>query len=172
MELSNASLEEDFSQLLPDMLKQMPLTSVQFTTTDYLELLNTICGDSHFVKSGSSYENTFLNEGGITGTFTLYTSGGKVNGYAMELKADPAVVGAEMTMSIAMKGSKMEMAMNVAASQGDEETYRMDLSLDLAMDGTYQSTSAKPATEPPAGATVVDLMDMMGGALPETLPAA
>ena len=35
----------------------------------------------------------------------------------MELKADPAVVGAEMTMSIAMKGSKMEMAMNVAASQ-------------------------------------------------------
>lgn len=177
MELSNASLEEDFSQLLPDMLKQMPLTSVQFTTTDYLELLNTICGDSHFVKSGSSYENTFLNEGGITGTFTLYTSGDKVNGYAMELKADPAVVGAEMTMSIAMKGSKMEMAMNVAASQGEGQEgsgtlYQMDLTLDLAMDGTYQSTSAKPATEPPAGATVVDLMDMMGGALPETLPAA
>lgn len=177
MELSNASLEEDFSQLLPDMLKQMPLTSVQFTTTDYLELLNTICGDSHFVKSGSSYENTFLNEGGITGTFTLYTSGDKVNGYAMELKADPAVVGAEMTMSIAMKGSKMEMAMNVAASQGEGQEgsgtlYQMDLTLDLAMDGTYQSTNAKPATEPPAGATVVDLMDMMGGALPETLPAA
>lgn len=177
MELSNASLEEDFSQLLPDMLKQMPLTSIQFTTTDYLELLNSICGDSHFVKSGSSYENTFLNEGGITGTFTLYTSGDKVNGYAMELKADPAVLGAEMTMSISMKGSKMEMAMNVAASQGEGQEgsgtlYQMDLTLDLAMDGTYQSTSAKPATEPPAGATVVDLMDMMGGALPETLPAA
>ena len=177
MELSMSSMEEDFSQLLPTVLKGLPLNSVQFTTTDYLALINSICGDSHFVKSGSSYKNTFLNEGGITGTLTISTSGDKVNGYAMELKADPAVLGAEMTMSIAMKGSKMEMAMNVAASQGEGQEgsgtlYQMDLTLDLAMDGTYQSTSAKPATQPPAGAAVVDLMDMMGGALPETLPAA
>ena len=176
MELSNASLEEDFSQLLPDMLKQMPLTSVQFTTTDYLALINSICGDSHFVKSGSSYKNTFLNEGGITGTLTISTSGDKVNGYAMELKADPAVLGAEMTVSMSMKGSKMEMDMNVAASQGEgqegEIISQVDITLDMTMDGTYQSTNAEPATQPPAGATVVDLMDMMGGALPETLPAA
>lgn len=173
MELSYASLEQDFSQLLPTVLKDLPLNSVQFTTSDYLALLNTICGDSHFVKSGSNYVNTFLNEGGIQGTFTLYTSGGAVNGYAMELKADPAVVGAEMTLSAVMKGSKMEMVLNVAAAQdAGEDIPEVSITVDMNMDGTYQSTSAQPATQPPAGATVVDLMDMLGGALPETLPAA
>ena len=94
MELSAASMEEDFAQLLPTILKSMPLTSVQFTASDYLGLLNTICGDSRFVKSGANYVNTFLNEGGITGTFTISTNGSQVNGYAMEVKADPAVTGA------------------------------------------------------------------------------
>ena len=177
MELSYASLEEDFDQLLPMVLEELPLTSVQFTTTDYLTLLNSICGDSHFVKSGSAYVNTFLNEGGITGTFTLYTSGGKVNGYAMELAADPQILGAEMGLTVSMKGSKMELAMNVAASQGEGQEgsgilYQMDLTLDLAMDGTYRSTNAKPATEPPAGATVVDLTALLSGGLADTLPAA
>ena len=171
MELSTASVEEDFSQLLPTVLKDLPLNSVQFTTSDYLKLLNTICGDSHFVKSGSNYVNTFLNEGGIQGTFTLYTSAGKVNGYAIELKADPAVVGAEMTLSAAMKGSKMEMVLNVAAAQkAGEDIPEVSITLDMDMDGTYQSTSSKPVTEPPAGATVVDLMDLME--MPEVLPAA
>lgn len=176
MELSYASLEEDFSQLLPTVLKDLPLNSVQFTTTDYLALLNTICGDSHFVKSGSDYVNTFLNEGGLQGTFTISTSGGAVNGYAMELKADPDVLGAEMAITASMQGSKMEMAMNMDLSQGEgqdgEIISEIVITLDMTMDGTYQSTSAQPATQPPAGATVVDLMDMLGGALPETLPAA
>ena len=57
-----------------------------------------------------------MDEQGITGTFTLYTSAGKVNGYAMELKADPAVVGAEMTLTAAMKGTKMNVSMKVAGS--------------------------------------------------------
>lgn len=176
MELSYASLEEDFSQLLPTVLEDLPLNSVQFTTTDYLALLNTICGDSHFVKSGSNYVNTFLNEGGIQGTFTISTRGGDVNGYAMELKADPDVLGAEMAITASMQGSKMEMAMNMDLSQGEgqdgEIISEIVITLDMTMDGTYQSTSAQPATQPPAGATVVDLMDMLGGALPETLPAA
>ena len=171
MELSNASLDESFSQLLPQMLKDMPLNSVAFTTTDYLELLNTICGDSHFVKSGSSYVNTFLNEGGIQGTFTLYTSGGKVNGYAMELKADPNVAGGELSITTSMKGSKMELAMNMAASQGEGQEgsgtlYQVDMTLDMMMDGTYQTTSTQPATEPPAGASVVDLMELLGSLIP------
>ena len=176
MELSYASLGEDFSQLLPDVLQQAPLTSVQFTTTDYLAMLNAICGDSHFVKSGSDYVNTFLDVNGIQGTLTLSTDGDKVNGYAMELKADSAVVGAELTMSIAMKGSQMEMNLYVAASQGEgqesEIISQVDVTLDMTMDGTYEATSDQPVTQPPAGAAVVDLMEMMGGAWAETIPAA
>lgn len=168
MELSAASMEEDFAQLLPTILKSMPLTSVQFTASDYLGLLNTICGDSRFVKSGANYVNTFLNEGGITGTFTISTNGSQVNGYAMEVKADPAVTGAEMTLSASMKGSKLEMAMNVAATaassgvQGGETISQAQIELNLTMDGTYQATTQTPATQPPAGATVVDLMELFG----------
>ena len=163
MELSAASVEESFTQLLPSMLKNMPLTSVEFTTSDYLAMVNLLCADSRFVKSGSDYVNTFMDEQGITGTFTLYTSAGKVNGYAMELKADPAVVGAEMTLTAAMKGTKMNLAMTVAGSEEQgADLPQVDISMNLAMDGAYQATSQKPVTAPPAGAPVADLMEMFG----------
>ncbi len=166
MELSAASVEEDFSQLLPSLLENMPLTSVEFTASDYLAALNLLCGDSHFVKSGANYVNTFLNEQGVTGTFTISTNGSQVNGYAMELKSDPSLTGAEMTLSASMKGNKLEMAMDVAASQGQgletELPAQVDVSMSLTMDGTYQATTQAPATQPPAGATVVDLMEMFG----------
>ena len=115
--------------------------------------------------------NTFLNEGGIQGTFTLYTSGGNVNGYAMELKADPNVAGGELSITTSMKGSQMELAMNMAASQGEGQEgsgtlYQVDMTLDMMMDGTYQTTSTQPATEPPAGASVVDLMELLGSLIP------
>lgn len=163
MELSAASVEESFTQLLPSMLKNMPLTSVEFTTSDYLAMVNLLCADSRFVKSGSDYVNTFMDEQGITGTFTLYTSAGKVNGYAMELKADPAVVGAEMTLTAAMKGTKMNVSMTVAGSEEQgADLPQVDISMNLTMDGTYQATSQKPETAPPAGAPVADLMEMFG----------
>ena len=169
MELSMSSMEEDFSQLLPTVLKDLPLNSVQFTTTDYLELLNAICGDSHFVKSGSSYVNTFLDENGLQGTFTLYTSGGAVNGYAMELKTDSAAAGGVMSITTSMRDSKMEMAMNMDLSQGEgqesEIISQVAITLDMTMDGTYQPTSTQPATQPPQGANVTDLMEMFGSLL-------
>ena len=40
----------------------------------------------------------------------------------------------------------------------------------FSLDGTYQSTSTAPATEPPAGATVVDLMETLLGT-GDTIPA-
>ena len=163
LELSTASVEKDFSQLLPSLLKDMPLTSVEFTTSDYLTILNLFCADSRFVQSGNRYVNTFLDDQGLTGAFTITTSAGKVNGYAMELKADPTVVGAEMTLKAAMAGNKMEIAMIVAGSQEQgEDLPQVDISLSLTMDGTYQTTSAQPQTEPPAGAPVVDLMELFG----------
>ena len=174
MELSTSSLEESFSQLLPTVLRDFPLTSVDFTTSDYLALLNLICGDSHFVKSGNSYVNTFLNEQGLTGTFTITTSGTAVNGYAMELKADPAVAGAEMTLKAAMTGNKMEITMAVAGSQEQgPDLPQVDISLNLTMDGSYQNTTAQPQTEPPAGAPVVDLMEMFAAqGTADSVPAA
>ena len=70
-----------------------------------------------------------------------------------------------------MKGSKMELAMNMEASQGEGQEgsgtlYQVDMTLDMMMDGTYQTTSTQPATEPPAGASVVDLMELLGSLIP------
>ena len=105
--LSAVSQEAAFAQTLEELLKSdtLILTSTA-TTSDYLEALNQLLGDSHFQKSGSTYTST-LEQDGVTLLFHLYTSGGQVNGYGMEM------------------------------------------------------TTAAPETEPPAGATVVDLWELL-----------
>lgn len=59
--------------------------------------------------------NQFLAEDGVTGTFTLYTTGSRVNGYAMELTAvDPSF--GEMEIGVSMRNSKMEMSIDLTQS--------------------------------------------------------
>ena len=54
---------KSFSQLLPDMLKSAALTDASATTKDTLAVLNALCADSAFKKSGSDYVST-LDMGG------------------------------------------------------------------------------------------------------------
>ena len=147
--LSTASQEASFAQTLEELLKSDTLTLTSTaTTSDYLEALNQLLGDSHFQKSGSTYTST-LEQDGVTILFHLYTSGGQVNGYGMEMTASETT-GMEMTMTMEMKGDDMSLLMEMAG-------------MTMEMDGTSQRTSTAPATEPPAGATVVDLMDALTG---------
>ena len=146
--LSTVSQEAAFAQTLEELLKSdtLILTSTA-TTSDYLEALNQLLGDSHFQKSGSTYTST-LEQDGVTILFHLYTSGGQVNGYGLEMTtADPE---AQMTMTMEMKGDDMSLLLEMAG-------------MTMEMDGAYQRTSTAPTTEPPAGATVVDLMDALTG---------
>ena len=145
--LSAASQEAAFAQTLEELLKSdtLILTSTA-TTSDYLEALNQLLGDSHFQKSGSTYTST-LEQDGVTILFHLYTSGGQVNGYGMEMTASETT-GMEMTMTMEMKGDDMSLLMEMAG-------------MTLEMDGTYRSSSTAPETEPPAGATVVDLWELL-----------
>lgn len=147
--LSTASQEAAFAQTLEELLKSdtLILTSTA-TTSDYLEALNQLLGDSHFQKSGSTYTST-LEQDGVTILFHLYTSGGQVNGYGMEMTASETT-GMEMTMTMEMKGDDMSLLMEMAG-------------MTLEMDGTYRSSSTAPETEPPAGAEVVDLTDTLTG---------
>ena len=147
--LSTASQEAAFAQTLEELLKSdtLILTSTA-TTSDYLEALNQLLGDSHFQKSGSTYTST-LEQDGITILFHLYTSGGQVNGYGMEMTASETI-GMEMTMTMEMKGDDMSLLLEMAG-------------MTMEMDGAYRPSSAAPETEPPAGATVVDLMDALTG---------
>ena len=145
--LSTASQEATFAQTLVELLKSDTLTLTSTaTTSDYLEALNQLLGDSHFQKSGSTYTSTLEQDGG-TILFHLYTSGGQVNGYGMEMTASETT-GMEMTMTMEMKGDDMSLLMEMAG-------------MTMEMDGTYRPSSAAPETEPPAGATVVDLWELL-----------
>ena len=159
--LDTASAAEDitFAQALEEILKSdaLPLSS-EFTTKDYLNLFNGILADSAFERSGSTYTSTpiDLSEDGssVLVSFQLYTSGGQVNGYGLEM----AIADSEetaLTMTSEMRGSKMEMLMDFQMPG--------ELSMTMEMDGAYQRTSAAPATQPPAGAEVVDLTDTLTG---------
>ena len=159
--LDTASAAEDmtFAQALEEILKSdaLPLTS-EFTTKDYLDLFNYILADSAFERSGSTYTSTpiDLSEDGasVLVAFQLYTSGGQVNGYGLEMTIADSEETA-LTMTAEMRGSKMEMLIDFQIPG--------ELSMTMEMDGTYQRTSTAPATQPPAGATVVDLMDDLTG---------
>ena len=145
--LSTASQEASFAQTLEELLKSDTLTLTSTaTTSDYLEALNQLLGDSHFQKSGSTYTST-LEQDGVTILFHLYTSGGQVNGYGMEMTASETT-GMEMTMTMEMKGDDMSLLMEMAG-------------MTMEMDGTYRPSSTAPETEPPAGATVVDLWELL-----------
>lgn len=164
LKLSAASMDQSFAETLDTMLRTLPLTSVDYTTTDYLTMLNAMLGDSAFEKSGSSYVNT-LEQDGVKMVFTLTTSGSKVNGYSMEMTtADPALAGMEMSITASMKDNKMDMGMTMDMTI-DPGTGSTTITFDFAMDGTYQSTNKSPVTEPPAGAQVVDIMEMLSSAV-------
>ena len=158
LQLATGSLDASFADTLTAMLKVMPLTSAEMTTSDYLALFNALCADSSFQKSGSNYVNT-MEQDGMSMTFTLYTSGSKITGYEIGLTALDAEQGVEMEISATMKGSKMEMAMSTEMDMEDAGSMTMT----MTMDGTYQSTTTKPVTAPPAGAAVIDLNQMMTG---------
>ena len=159
LDAASASEDMTFAQTLEEILKSdlLRLTS-ELTTKDYLNLLNSVFADSAFERSGSTYTSTpiDLEEDGsrILVAFHLYTSGGKVNGYGLEMTiADTE--GTALALTAEMRASKMEMLMDFQMPG--------ELSMTMEIDGAYQRTSTAPATEPPAGATVVDLMDALTG---------
>ncbi len=172
--LSMASLDQSFADSLAMILKEMPLTTVEFTATDYLAMFNALCADSSFTKSGNEYVNEFVSMDGVSGTFILTTAAGKVDGYSLGFAMAEPTTGLEMAFATAMKGKEMTAEFGIGADQLPvDESNSLSLSILFSMDGTYSATTEQPDTAPPAGATVVDLMEMMRAELDlENTPAA
>ena len=147
---------KSFSQLLPEMLKSAALTDASATTKDTLAVLNALCADSAFKKSGSDYVSTLDMGGEGKLTMTLYTSGGKVNGYAMTMTVEAD--GVKAAVNAEVKNSKMTAKLAFGIAMDD-----LTMQMNMTMDGAYAATNNKPATEPPAGATVVDMVSPIGG---------
>ena len=162
MQMSMDSMDKSFAESLPEILASMPLISAEMTTTDFLAQLNAILADSAFKQSGSTYTST-VTQDGATISFALYTSGNKVTGYAMNLAAaDPSF--GEIELVATMKQDKMDLTMKMDFEVAVDESSSVSMTMDMAMDGTYKTTSTAPATQPPAGATVIDLFQLLLGA--------
>ena len=153
MALAYQENDGGFGEVLALSLREFTPASPDMTTKDMLQFYNGLFSDQAFQKSGSSYVSSFQWEG-MDLTFTLFTNGGsQVNGYAMGLSAnDPS--GLSMTVTASMKNDRMEMNMEIHDTM-------MEMDMTMTMDGVYRRSGTKPAGAPPAGAEVVDVMDLM-----------
>ena len=155
--LNEAGMEAPFRETLEELLYNPMLSLSQETTTaDYLEVFNALFGDSSFEKSGNTYVNTWAMDDASSIRWILYTDGRQINGYGLEFVVEDA--GGDMTMNMEMREDTMTFQLQA-------------LGLSMEMDGTYQPSSSAPETEPPAGATVVDLMEMLTSMVEPVSPA-
>ena len=157
MALAKAAKGMTFTQYLESTLKSLPLNDATATTSDVLAVINQLCADSAFKKSGSTYTST-MEQDGATIKLSLYTTGNKVNGYSVTMEALDM-----MELTATMKDSKMEvtmaMSMDIPAVEGVSEATSM--TMEMTMDGKYTATKDTPVTEPPAEAGIIDLMELM-----------
>ena len=164
--LSAASVDMTFGESLKAILQSdTMILHTGSTTQTYLNLFNAMFADSAFERSGTTYTSTpfDLTEDGVHMVMQvkLYTSGSQINGYGVEMTLSEEDVPV-MSMTVTMRGNQMDMEMLFQVPE--------EMTMTFSLDGTYQSTSTAPATEPPAGATVVDLMETLLGT-GDTIPA-
>ena len=158
MALSKAGSGMTFTQALEEVLKSdaVPLTSAS-TTSDYLTALNLLVGDSNFQKSGNTYTSV-ISVDGTSMSFILYTNGDVVTGYGMEMSSTDPTLGMDLSMAITMQDDEMTMTMEMTTDEPES-------SMTMTMDGLYESTDTSPTAEPPAGSSVVDVMDLLNSLL-------
>ena len=164
------------ADLIQFMLRSSAPTSIYMTTSDTLAMLNAIMGDSAFVKDGNAYYND-LSAMGMPMSIALSTnaSGSRVTGCAVTMYMSDPLIG-DILMTVTMEGEQMSMymAMDTSAYADLEAAEGTFVVFEMLMDGTYQSTTKSPAAEPPAGAVIVDLMELIEDGLAaeaETVPA-
>ena len=103
-------------------------------------------------------------------------SGSRVTGCAVTMYMSDPLIG-DILMTVTMEGEQMSMymAMDTSAYADLEAAEGTFVVFEMLMDGTYQSTTKSPAVEPPAGAVIVDLMELIEDELAateaETIPA-
>ncbi len=162
-DLIRASLsakDQTFSQQLPEVLRSLTLNDASMTTRDTLAVLNALCADSAFQKSGSTYNSTlYLGEMGKV-ELSLYTKSGKVTGYGLRMEVNDSGTSLHLSANMADKELTVDLSLT-----SEEETGAMQMN--MTMDGIYSAASEKPATEPASGAVIVDLAELLGSLLQE-----
>ena len=160
-----------FRELMVSMLSDLELTSAAY---DYemlqtsAEALCALLSDQAMAKSGSNYTVnwTLGDNSSVLGQIkmTYQTSGDRLVGVKMEMMIDDGMDGMTLQMNVREDGTNTTMNMDMDLG-GD-----LKLSFDLSAK-TVQA-NAQPAVEPPAGAQIVDIVDVLDeasnyNALPE-----
>lgn len=163
VELMETSKSVDYVALVKSSLSSVTVTD---STAAYEQVKTTVetvlaaLSDEGFVKEGDQYTAILdLEENGVTVTVV----------FVMTMKDDAVtayVVG--MGMTAEEDGVTVTMDMNIAVDENDQmlAEVKMDMAglmaMELNMAGGYAPGKTAPATEPPAGANVVDFMERMG----------
>lgn len=154
----------DYTALVKTALSGTDVNSAETGYSGLKAMVETMVdtlSDKAFVKDGDTYTTTLdLSEGANAAklSFALTMKGEAVTGYALEMTADFAD---EDT------GSAVTMGMTVGMDEKDQMTGKITMgmapmmTIDFNISGGYRQGTAAPAVEPPAGANVVDLMQMM-----------
>ena len=160
-----------FRELMVSMLSDLELTSAAY---DYemlqtsAEALCALLSDQAMAKSVSNYTVnwTLGDNSSVLGQIkmTYQTSGDRLVGVKMEMTIDDGMDGMTLQMNVREDGTNTTMNMDMDLG-GD-----LKLSFDLSAK-TVQA-NAQPAVEPPAGAQIVDIVDVLDeasnyNALPE-----
>lgn len=149
-----------FRELMVSLLSDLELTSAAY---DYemlqtsAEILCALLSDQAMVKSGSNYTvNWALKEdSSVLGQIkmTYQTSGDRLVGVKMEMTIDDGMDGMTLKMNVREGGTNTTMDMDIDLGS--------DLKLSFALSAKTVQANAQPAVEPPAGAQIVDIMDVL-----------
>ncbi len=145
-----------------DMVKDAPDAYAQVVTV--LNTCESILGDKAFTKSGNVYTSNFAfsqNGQSVGLKMTLTETNGKISAMTMDLTAAAEGMEISMKMAESAKNSTLSFSLSGDAFTGEPLEMKMDLSMD------YSELTGTLLTEPAAGSTVYDLMEMLGGQIPE-----
>lgn len=167
-QLMAAARELDYTALVKQSLSTLSLTdsaAAYDTVKSTVEGVVAAVSDEGFVKEGDEYTaEVAFEENGTTITLVL----------VMTMKED-AVTAYVMGMSMEAEEEGMTVSMDMTTSMDDKDQMMAEMHMDaaglmtmeLTMNGSYAQGQTAPQTEPPAGANVVDLMEMMAAEMGE-----
>lgn len=161
-ELMAAAKDLDYTALVKQSLSSLELSdsaTAYSAVKDTVENIVAAFSDEGFVKEEDQYTAMVdFKENGVTATLVLI----------MQMKND-TVTGYVVGMSMEATEENMTVSMDMSTSMDDKDQMKAEMHMDMGglitmemtMDGSYAEGRTAPQTEPPAGANVVDFMELM-----------
>lgn len=161
-ELMAAAKDLDYTALVKQSLSSLELSdsaAAYSAVKDTVESIVAALSDEGFVKEEDQYTAMVdFKEDGVTATLVL----------VMQMKND-TVTGYVVGMSMEATEENMTVSMDMTTSMDDKDQMKAEMHMDMGgvitmemtMDGSYAEGRTAPQTEPPAGANVVDFMELM-----------